>query len=176
MLTDLANRWVAEGDIFANGGFNGEPPVSTIVTNTLIEKIADVPIFTGDIDIIHSYAASGLQTHTAQIDGQFDNTVDSDIGGARLEYIPTVSGQGMGAFDSGFVDGPGPIVFADTLGPLLLATTEEHHIFMRFYLDTLGDLIEMFNSAELHSTPEPATGAVLTLAMLTLLPRRMKHR
>src|SRR5262245_39108175 len=44
VLSDPANRWRAEGDIFANGGYDGALPVSTVVTDTLIEKIANVPI------------------------------------------------------------------------------------------------------------------------------------
>ena len=179
-LSDVANRWEAEGDVIANGGFNGEGPVSTIVTNTVIEKIANVPIFTGEIDFIHNYAASGLQIHTAEIDGQFDNSVDHEVGRTRLEYIPTVSGQGMGAYDSGFFVGTGPEPFGATLGPLLLATTDEHHIYMRFYLDTLGDKIEMFNSAELHTvsvaSPEPSSFALALLGLLSLSMMRRRRR
>lgn len=64
-LNDAMNRWEATGVIFAEGGFNGVPPVSTIVTDTLIEKIANVPINEGEIDFVHHYAASGMQSHAA---------------------------------------------------------------------------------------------------------------
>ncbi len=175
-LSDQANRWEAKGDIFAEGGFNGQPPVSTIVTNTLIEKIADVPIFTGEIDFIHNYAASGPLIHTAQIDGQFDNTIDHDVKGASLEYFASVDGQSLGGFNTGIYAGPGPELFDGSLGPLLLPTTEEHHLKMRFYLDSLGDSIELFNSAELHSVvPEPGTGVLMLAAWGSILASRRRR-
>lgn len=174
-LTDVQNRWDAEGDIFAEGGFNGQPPVSTIVTNTLIEKIANVPIFSGEIDFIHNYAASGLLAHMAQIDGQFDNTIDHEVKGASLDYFATINGQSLGVFTTGFYAGPGPEPFDGTLGPLLLPTTTEHHMKLRFYLDSLGDSIELFNSAELHSgVPEPAAWAFVLVALITIAASR--HR
>jgi len=59
VLLDQNNIWQAEGDVFAEGGFNGQPPVSTVVTNTLIEKISNDPIIAGEIDFTHSYAPQG---------------------------------------------------------------------------------------------------------------------
>ena len=177
-LTDVQNRWEAEGDIFAEGGFDGQPPVSTIVTNTLIEKIANVPIFFGEIDFIHNYAASGLLAHTAHIDGQFDNTIDHEVKGASLDYFAEVNGQSLGFFGTGIYAGPGPEPFDGDLGPLLLPTTTEHHMTLRFYLDSLGDSIELFNSAELHSgVPEPAAGGVMFVALASILAscRRRSH-
>ena len=174
-LTDVQNRWEAEGDIFAVGGFDGQPPVSTIVTNTLIEKVADVPIFSGEIDVIHNYAASGLLPHTALIDGQFDNTIDHEVKGASLDYFASVNGQSLGSFITGIYAGPGPEPFDGALGPLLLPTTTEHHMTLRFYLDSLGDSIELFNSAELHSgVPEPAAWAFVLVALITIAASR--HR
>jgi hypothetical protein len=41
-LSDAQNRWDATGVLIAEGGYNGQPPASTIVTDTLIEKVADV--------------------------------------------------------------------------------------------------------------------------------------
>lgn len=164
LLTDAMNRWQADGVIFAEGGFNGVPPVSTLVTDTLIEKIANVPINVGEIDFVHHYAASGLQSHTASIDGVFDNTIDHEVRGADLLYLASINGQSLGGFGTGFYAGPGPHPFMGNLGPLVLPTTTEHHMTLRFYLDSLGDSIELFNSAEIHTVPEPAS-AVLILAL-----------
>ena len=173
-LTDVENRWEAEGDLFAEGGYNGQPPVSTIVTNTLIEKIADVPIFEGKIEFIHNYAASGPQVHLASIDGQLDNEIDHQVQGAGLEFIASINGQSLGGFNTGIYVGPGPEPFDNTLGPLLLPTTTEHYMQLRFYLDSLGDSIELFNSAELHSiVPEPATCGLLLLAFGAVLVARL---
>ena len=171
-LQDAGNIWLAEGDLFAEGGFNGQPPVSTIVTNTLIEKIADVPIIAGEIDFTHHYAASGLQSHTAIIDGQFDNEIDHNVQGASLEYYADINGQSLGSFVTGIYVGPGPEPFDDFLGPLLLPTTTEHHMKLRFYLDSPGDSIELFNSAEIHTVvPEPAAWLLLLTGVLSSLYR-----
>lgn len=176
-LNDAMNRWQATGVIFAEGGFNGVPPVSTVVTNTLIEKIANTPLDVGEIDFVHNYAASGLQAHTAWIDGVFDNTVDHDVRGASLEYRAWINSQPMGTFATGLYAGPGPHPFMGGLGPLVLPTTTEHHMEMRFYLDSLGDSIELFNSAEIHTVPEPAAAAaMLVLGMMTSLRRRLATR
>jgi hypothetical protein len=175
VLSDPANRWQAEGEIFAEGGFDGEPPVSTIVTDTLIEKIANVPIFSGEIDFFHNYAASGLLSHVANIDGQLDNTMDHEVRGASLDYFADINGQSLGSFGTGLYAGPGPHPFDDTLGPVVLPTTTQHHMKLRFYLDTLGDSIELFNSAELHSgIPEPATWLLSCAAVLCVLSVRCR--
>jgi hypothetical protein len=175
VLTDAMNRWRAEGDIFAEGGYNGVPPVSTVVTDTLIEKIANVPIFAGEIDFHHHYAASGLQSHSASIDGVFDNTIDHEVKGASLQYLADINGQSLGAFATGIYVGPGPSPFMGGLGPLVLPTTTEHHMELRFYLDSLGDSIELFNSADIHTVPEPAAAALLAALTATLASRRRGH-
>lgn len=176
VLQDQNNIWRAEGDVFAEGGFNGQPPVSTVVTNTLIEKIADVPIIAGEIDFTHNYAASGLQVHTADIDGQFDNQIDHNVQGASLEYYADINGQSLGSFVTGIYVGLGPAPFADTLGPLPLPTTTEHHMKLRFYLDSLGDSIELFNSAEIHTNvPEPSALALATILFLSFNVRRQRY-
>jgi hypothetical protein len=77
----------------------------------------------------------------------------------------------MGVFHDGPVTGNGPIPFSGNLGPLHLPSTEEHDLTLGFYLDSLGDAIRLDNSVELHSIPEPTTGAAFALAMLTLLHR-----
>jgi hypothetical protein len=171
LLSDAMNRWGADGVIFAEGGYNGVPPVSTVVTDTLIEKIANVPLNIGEIDFVHHYAASGLQSHTASIDGVFDNTIDHEVRGASLQYLADINGQSLGAFATGLYAGPGPWGFMGGLGPLILPTTTEHHMELRFYLDSLGDSIQMFNSAEIHTTPEPA-GAVLIWALGVIIASR----
>lgn len=174
LVNDAMNIWQAGGVIFAEGGFNGVPPVSTVVTNTLIEKIANVPLNVGEIDFVHHYAASGLQAHTAWIDGVFDNTIDHEVRGASLEYRAWINSQPMGTFATGFYAGPGPQPFMGGLGPLLLPTTTEHHMEMRFYLDSLGDSIELFNSAEIHTVPEP-TAAVVMLALGVMATSRRRR-
>ncbi len=171
LLNDVANRWRAEGDIFADGGYDGALPVSTVVTDTLIEKIANVPIFFGEVDFYHHYAASGLQTHDADIDGVFDNTFNHLVGGASLFYSADGTGFDLGTYATGLYVGPGPAPFMGSLGPVQTPTTILHHMTLGFYLDTLGDSIEMFNSAMIRTTPEPAS-AVLLLAAGALLKSR----
>lgn len=175
-LMDVQNRWRATGLILANGGYNGVPPVSTIVTDVLIEKIANVPIFTGEIDFRHHYAASGLQTHTASIDGVFNNTIGTEVGGVSLDYFGDINGQSLGGYGTGFYSGPEGETFNGSLGPLVLPTTTEHHMKLRFYLDSLGDSIEMFNSAEIHTVvPEPTTLALLLPSLGILLASRSRR-
>lgn len=172
LLNDVANRWQAEGDIFAEGGYDGALPVSTVVTDTLIEKIANVPIFFGEVDFYHHYAASGLQTHDADIDGVFDNTINHLVGGASLFYSADVTGYNLGTYATGLYVGPGPSPFMGSLGPVQTPTTIQHHMNLGFYLDTLGDSIEMFNSAVIRTTPEPASAALLLAAGALLRSRR----
>lgn len=176
LLTDAMNIWQAGGTIYAEGGFNGVPPVSTVVTDTLIEKIANVPLNVGEIDFVHHYAASGLQSHTASIDGVLDNTIDHEVRGASFEYRADINGQPMGTYGTGFYAGPGPHPFMGGLGPLVLPTTTEHHMEMRFYLDSIGDSIEMFNSAEIHTIPEPACVALIGLAGAMAVLRRSRTK
>lgn len=172
LLTDVANRWQAEGDVLALGGFDGVPPVSTVVTDTLIEKIANVPIFSGELDFIHHYAASGLQSHSASIDGVFDNTVNHEVGGTSLLYQASVTGYDLGTFATGIYSGPGPHPFMGGVGPVVTPTTIEHHMHMQFYLDTLGDSIELFNSAEIHTVPEPVGLGLILMAAAAWSARR----
>ena len=172
-LQDSNNIWLAQGVLFAEGGFNGQPPVSTVVTNTLIEKVTNDPIIAGEIDFTHNYAASGLQVHTAIIDGQFDNEIDHNVQGASLEYYADINGISLGSYVSGIYAGPGPEPFSDVLGPLPLPTTTEHHMKLRFYLDSIGDSIELFNSAEIHTiVPEPISISLAMLALLIIPCRR----
>lgn len=63
---DLGNNWSASGTVLATGG-NGSPPVSTIVTDTLIENIGG-QFLQGQIVVVHNYTASGLGTHIATLD------------------------------------------------------------------------------------------------------------
>jgi len=175
-LMDAQNRWRATGKVIADGGYNGALPVSTIVTDVLIEKIADVPIFTGEIDFRHHYAASGLQTHAASIDGVFNNTLGTNVFGASLEYSADINGQSMGTYATGFYSGPEGETFNGSLGPLVTPTTTEHHMHLRFYLDTLGDSIEMYNSAEIHTVPEPTSLALLVPALGVFLVSRFRAK
>jgi len=172
-LNDLANRWEANGVIFAEGGLDGALPVSTIVTATTIEKVANVPINYGEIDFHHHYAASGLQMHSASIDGEFDNLLTGhNVGGASIAYMAEVTGFNLGTFATGIYSGPGPHPFMGFLGPIVTPTTIEHHIQLGYYLDTLGDKIEMFDSAELHTVPDPATLALLAAGGALISRRR----
>jgi len=151
--------------VLATGG-GGTPPVSTIVTDTLIEKLQP-GLFFSQIEVVHNYAASGLSSHSANIDGQFENTLGNPISYAELFYTPRVNSQGMGTAHEGPVSGvPGPVPFADNLGPLLLPTTTEHEITIGFYLDSPGDAIRLFNSAALHTVvPEPASAGLALVAL-----------
>lgn len=160
-VSNLGNNWTATGVIYANGG-GGVPPVSTVVTDTLIEKLTPGLHF-GEIRVVHDYAASGVFSHTGELEGQFENVLGNPIGGAELNYIADVSGQNLGVFHDGPITGVLVHPFAQTFGPLVLPTTTEHSLTFQFYLDEPGDAIRLFDSAEIHSVPE--AGALLFTGM-----------
>jgi hypothetical protein len=176
-VTDAGANWTASGTVIATGGGDGAPPVFTVVTDTLIEKLLP-GLFNGTILVAHNYAASGLQVHTAHIDGQFENTLGNPISYAELFYSPSVNGFGMGTAHEGpAINTVGPVPFDEDLGPLPLPTTTRHEINISFYLDSPGDAIRLFNSAELRTrVPEPATGtlALAATGLATLLTRRRR--
>ncbi len=171
-VADVGGFWTASGTVLATGG-NGVPPVSTIVTDTLIEKLLP-GLFFGSIQVTHNYAASGLASHSAVLDGQFENTLGAPISYAELFYTPTVNNQGMGmAHEGPVINMLGPVPFADVLGPLVLPTTTEHLINIGFYLDSPGDAIRLFDSAELHTfVPEPSSSALLIAGFAAIVLRR----
>lgn len=171
-LTDAGANWRAKGTVLATGG-NGAPPVATVVTDTLIEKLLP-GLFAGSIQVTHNYSAPGLASHSAVLDGQFENTLGAPISYAELFYTPTVNGQGMGTAHEGpVINLPGPIPFDAALGPLVIGTTTEHRINLSFYLDSPGDAIRLFNSAELHTyVPEPTSAMLLLLSLGALRVRR----
>ncbi len=165
---DVGNNWSATGTVLATGG-GGYPPVSTIVTDTLIENIGG-QFLGGAIHVKHNYAASGLFAHTATLDGQFENVLGNQIGFADLTFIAAVSpdyGQSLGMLNEGPVinsPSPQPFVGGD-LGPLVLPTTIAHLITLQFYLGDPGDAIRLFNSAEIRTVvPEPSTMVLACLA------------
>jgi hypothetical protein len=170
---DVGNNWSATGTVLATGG-GGLPPVSTVVTDTLIENIGG-QFLGGAIHVKHNYAASGLFAHTATLDGQFENVLGNQIGFADLTFIAAVSpdyGQNLGLLHEGPVNNsPSPQPFVGgNLGPLVLPTTIAHLITLQFYLGDPGDAIRLSNSAEIRTVvPEPsgvvlgAVGAALVL-------------
>lgn len=177
---DVGNNWSATGTVLATGG-GGFPPVSTIVTDTLIENIGG-QFLGGAIHVKHNYAASGLFAHTATLDGQFENVLGNQIGFADLTFIAAVSpdyGQNLGVLHEGPVnnsDSPQPFVGGD-LGPLVLPTTIAHLITLQFYLGDPGDAIRLFNSAEIHTVvPEPGTLVLAGLAGVGLAMPMLRRR
>ncbi len=175
-VSDAMNTWTANGTVLASGGL-GTPPVSTIVTDTLIEKLMP-GLINGEIAVKHNYAASGIAMHDAMIDGQFENTLGNSISYAELFYTATVNIFDLGTAHEGpAASVPGPVPFGDTLGPITLLTTTEHLHTLSFYLDAPGDAIRLFNSAEIHTfVLEPATlvlvGACLSVGIF--MARRRK--
>ena len=102
--------------------------------------------------------------------------LDHEVKGVSLEYYADINGQNLGGYNTGFYAGPGPELFNGNLGPLELPTTTEHHMKLRFYLDSLGDSIEMFNSAEIHTVvPEPTACALLLTAAGALVISRSRR-
>lgn len=178
-VNDIGNNWTASGTVLATGGGDGVPPVSTIVTDTLIQKLLP-GLFFGEIEVVHNYAASGLLSHSAVLDGQFENVLGNPISYAELFYTPQVFPEvfnvSMGTAHEGPVSGVlGPVPFDEILGPILLPTTTEHEITLGFYLDSPGDAIRLFNSAEIHTiVPEPTIQMLLLSAMASLVARRWK--
>lgn len=177
---DVGNNWSATGTVLATGG-GGFPPVSTIVTDTLIENIGG-QFLAGAIHVKHNYAASGLFAHTATLDGQFENVLGNQIGLAELTFIAAVSpdhGQNLGLLHEGPVinsPSPQPFVGGD-LGPLVLPTTIAHLITLQFYLGDPGDAIRLFNSAEIRTTvPEPSSMALAGFAAAGLAVASLRRR
>ena len=175
---DVGNNWSATGTVLATGG-GGTPPVSTIVTDTLIENIGG-QFLDGQIRVVHNYAASGLFAHSATLDGQFENVLGNAIGYAQLSYSAAVSpGQSLGLLLEGpIINMPSPQPFVGgNLGPLLLPTTTKHEITLQFYLGDPGDAIRLFNSAEMHtSVPEPSTMVLACLAGAGLAVPMLRRR
>ncbi len=171
---DIGNNWTATGVIYANGG-NNTPPVSTIVTDTLIEKLTPGLIF-GEIRVVHDYIASGAFTYTTEIDGQFENTLNNLIGGIELNFIADVNGNNLGVFQEGPIENVLVHPFADTFNPQVIATTSQTELTFQFYLDSPGDAIRLFNSAEVVGVPEPSTMFLAAIALLgaTRLPWRLR--
>lgn len=177
-VNDVGNNWTASGTVLATGG-NGGPPVSTIITDTLIEKLQP-GLFNGHIEVFHNYAASGLGSHSASLDGQFENTLGSVISYTDLLFTVQVNSQFVGSSYEGPADGvPEPVPFDAFLGPLELPTTTRHELSLFFYLDAPGDAIRLFNSAELRTiVPEPGTAclALMVLGSLAASRRRSERR
>jgi hypothetical protein len=178
---DVGNNWSATGIVLATGG-GGTPPVSTIVTDTLIENIGG-QFLAGEIQVVHNYAASGLFAHTASLDGQFENVLGNAIGYADLRFFAEVyPGQSLGMIHEGpVIDLPSPQAFVGgNLGPLVLPTTIRHELTLQFYLGDPGDAIRLFNSAEIHTTvPEPSgvvLGALGAAFVLTWAVRSRKRQ
>ncbi len=173
MVGDVGNTWTASGTIFATGG-GGYPPVSTIVTDTVIQKINEEPGGGGTLSISHNYAASGTLSHTALLDGQAENTLSNLVGGVEFFFTAEVNTFGLGVLHKGLYSGiENPLFqFNGVLGPKVLPTTTKHILSFQFYFDVKGDAIRLFDSAEIHTVPEPATGAMFALAMAVLFWRR----
>lgn len=177
IVNDVGNNWTASGTVLATGGGDGVPPVSTIVTDALIQKLLP-GLFFGQIEVTHNYAASGILSHSAVLDGQFENVLGNPISYAELFYTPQVFpgvfNVSLGTAHEGPVSGVlGPVPFDDFLGPILLPTTTQHEITLGFYLDSPGDAIRLFNSAEIHTiVPEPTSAVLLWSIATGLIGRR----
>lgn len=148
--------WTATGKVIATGG--ELVPVTTIVTNTLIQKHFGV-LLNDEIKVIH-YFDSWLtaQPYWAELQGEYDNLVFANIGVADLTYIPSVNNESIGVIDPPAAIGvPGPVPFLGSVGPLYPAQPAmSQTILMLFYLDIEGDAIRLFNSAEIKPTPPAA--------------------
>jgi hypothetical protein len=170
----------AVGDIEIDFAVSDAPPVSTIVTDTLIEKLT-AGLINGQIEVTHNYVVAGPAMHDAMIDGQFENTLGNPISFADLNYTATVNNYFIGSTYEGPAMGvPGPVPFSALLGPVATPTTTEHVHTLSFYLDSPGDAIRLFDSAEIHTfVPEPGTlalaGACLAVGMFRRRTRKRKR-
>jgi hypothetical protein len=153
--------WTATGKVIAKGG--DLVPVTTIVTNTLIQKHSGV-LLNDEIKVIH-YFDSFLtaQPYTAELDGQYDNLVFPTIGVADLTFVPMVNNENIGVIDPPAAIGiPAPSPpFAGASGPLYPSQQPTSQtVLLLFYLDVEGDAIRLFNSAEI----KPPDTAIPTLS------------
>lgn len=174
-VTDLANTWSATGTVLATGG-GGYPPVATVVTNLLIENTGGA-FLSGQIKVVHNYAASGAYSHTALLHGQFENLLGNNIGLAWLDVSASVNAFAIGGMSAGPVEGvPGPVEFFDAAGPLLLPTTTQHTLIHHFYLGDPGDAIRLFNSSEIHTVVPEASSTLLALTGTLIILGRARSR
>jgi len=142
-------NWSATGKVIAKGG--ELIPVTTIVTNTLIQKHFGVEP-NGEIKVIHyfdSYLTA--QPYTAELTGEYDNLVFANISVADITYVPSVNNEIIGVIDPpGAIGVPGPVGFVGASGPLYPSQQPlSQTIDLLFYLDIQGDAIRLFNSAQI---------------------------
>ena len=170
--------WLAEGTIIAKG--NGEVPITTVVTDTLIQKL-DAPILNDAIIVEHFFTSTLTATpFTAHLSGKYDKLLPGlNIGLADLLYIPSVNDELIGIIDPpAAVNVPPTVPFMGNSGPLYPATEPlSHKLEIRFYLDELGDAIRLDNSASISHVPEPTSGLLLLLgAACCIAAHRWRQR
>lgn len=176
-LQDPQNSWMATGTVLATGG--GSEPPTTIVTDLLIERLAGPAFGSDDIEIVHEFGAFfGTPPQSAEIEGEFDNLDTGVIALADLDYFPYFDNTSIGAILVDMAQNEvGPVPFFGDSGPVLPATVfTSHTIHLKFYLDTLGDSIRLFDSAAILSVPEPTTGAAMLALLVWLSACRRRRR
>lgn len=164
--------WVATGTIFAKGGLDGFAPVTTVVTDTLIERVSMGLGENGLIEVIHTFGNSVDDIHFAELDGFFFNTVETkEIGNITLDYAAFANDSLIGATNyaasSGFT-----FEFFEILGPHAEPSAASHTSRFCFYLDEFGDAISLPNSADIF-LPEPGS-MLLFAAGVPWLMRRVR--
>jgi hypothetical protein len=178
LCTHPDGRWQAEGVL--TGLYEPGVSATTILSDFYVEKLTPAEVLGNTINWEHRFPeyTTALAEVSAMIDGQFDNTGGLHfIGGIILSYSAVAANieQSYPILVSNFgpIDGFGPVPFADADGPIDVVSPNRHLGGMGFYLDTVGDRIDMQTSAVIHSQiPEPATATLLVMATMVSLTHR----
>jgi hypothetical protein len=179
--TDVPGLWEGTGRVV---GRVSAASALTVLTEFTAHNLGNGPVIAGDLpgtgtlNVIHSFELFAPELRTfAFLSGYYDN-VDgaAAIGGADLDFLPFANDLLVGAINPPRVaDVPPTVAFGGVSGPLLLQAAFEHDLDFDFYLDGPGDAWVLPGaSAELHSVPEPGTGA-LALLGLVLLARSLRR-
>ena len=178
-LVDANGDWTAEGVILATTTPPPNGVATLVVTDTEIINVTGDQIIAAMIHVNHFFdpIVSVTQQYTAHIDGAFDTIGNGIFGNYSLENVAELNGAvPIDTFFFASGDGPAPETFNETSLPLHLDTVirqTEHFI---FYMDTLDNVIRLFDSATIlpsSSDPVPTLGPVqlfvVALALMAAL-------
>jgi hypothetical protein len=176
--------WVATGKIIAKGG--GQIPITTVVTETLIESVANG--VGGTITVVHHAISDPPHPqYFSSLDGQYENVLGQTISLAWVQsYQSFIDNESIGdilpPMAQNVPTNLQPVPFDGMSGPLILTDQSPLYqtlpvmtqtIRLVFYVDDPGDAIRLFDSAEIFPAPAaPADVPTLTewgTIILTLL-------
>jgi len=161
LCTHPDGSWRAEGVL--TGVYVPNQSATTTMSGFYVEKLTPPDVFGHTISWEHQFPeyTTALGQASAMIDGLFDNTSGLHfIGGINLVYSPAAANiQQIFPIPGNFAwqaMGFGPVPFLGAGGPINLVGPNRHLATVAFYLDIVGDRIDMQNSAVVRSqVPSP---------------------